>query len=98
MLTVCLGATQLQWAAPVPGRGEEEGSEPAADAALSFFPYGKITQCLYKSTQTVQWSSNHGHNHEKTKSCYITVISNVDILSCLQFDEKVTVGLLPSLH
>lgn len=48
MLTVCLGAPQLQWAAPVPGRGEEEGSEPAADAALSFFPCGKFTKHLYK--------------------------------------------------
>lgn len=38
-----LGAPQLQRAAPVPGRGEEEGPDPAADAALSLFPRGKFT-------------------------------------------------------
>lgn len=45
-LTVCLGAPQLQWAAPVPGRGEEEGSEPAADVALSFIPCGTFRKHL----------------------------------------------------
>lgn len=47
-LTVCLGAPQIQRLAPVPGRGEEEGPEPAADAALSFLPYGEFTKHLHK--------------------------------------------------
>lgn len=78
MLTGFLGAPQLQRAAPVPGRGEEEGSEPAADAALSFFPYGKFTKHLYKPTKQVLSSQLK----LKKILLYHCIIANIDMLCC----------------
>lgn len=47
MLTVLFGVSQLLWADPVPGGGEEESFVPAADATLPFLPCGKFTRQEY---------------------------------------------------